>query len=230
VAACRTRLQKRRAILQSNLTDRSVPNTVCGWVWFWPDITNMRSREISINAALRTADVHIICAAIDAALRKSPNLLRLAEDAGVDRTHLYRTFRIGQIGPRLDLTIKILSAMGLRFIVKFVRQPKSRPNHFARSREADVHIELRSNSRLVAGYLTRAFETAEIGTIVAAFSDVLRAQENVAGLAEKTIVTRPSLYRAFRAPHVPRLKTVVSFLKALGLRLAVKPLPNRVGN
>jgi probable addiction module antidote protein len=196
----------------------------------WFDVTNMRSLEISLNEAFRTANIHIICAAIDAAVRKSPNLSRLAEDAGVDRAHLYRTFRIGQLGPTLDPTIKILSAMGFRLVVQFVRQPKSSPNHFAHSRGSDVHIELRSNSRLVADYLTRAFETAEIATIVAGFSDVLRAQENVVGLAEKTVVNRPSLYRAFRAPHVPRLKTVVSFLKALGLRLAVKQLPNRVSN
>jgi probable addiction module antidote protein len=196
----------------------------------WFDVTNMRSLEISLNEAFRTANIHIICAAIDAAVRKSPNLSRLAEDAGVDRAHLYRTFRIGQLGPTLEPTIKILSAMGFRLVVQFVRQPKSRPNPFAGSRGSDVRIELRSNSRLVADYLTRAFETAEIATIVAAFSDVLRAQENVVGLAEKTVVNRPSLYRAFRAPHVPRLKTVVSFLKALGLRLAVKQLPNRVSN
>jgi probable addiction module antidote protein len=78
---------------------------------------------------------------------------------------------------------------------------------------------------MAADYLTRSFENSEISTIVKAFSDVLRAQENIVGLAEKMVVNRPGLYGAFRAPHVPMLKTVVSFLKALGLRLAVKQLP-----
>jgi probable addiction module antidote protein len=77
---------------------------------------------------------------------------------------------------------------------------------------------------MVAQYLTRAFDTSQIAAIVAAFSDVLRAQENVAELAEKTARERSSLYRAFTPPRVPRLSTVVSFLDALGLRLAVKPL------
>jgi probable addiction module antidote protein len=190
----------------------------------------MRSLEISINAALATADFHIICAAIDAAVRKSPNLLRLAEDASLDRTQLYRTFRIGQRGPGLDLTIKTLGALGFRFTVKFVRQPTINPRRSGRLQKSNVHLELGSNSRIAADYLTRSFESSEICTIVKAFSDVLRAQENVVGLAEKIVVNRPSLYRAFRAPHVPRLKTVVSFLKALGLRLAVKQLPNRVSN
>jgi probable addiction module antidote protein len=183
---------------------------------------NPHSIETSLNTALRTADVHAICAAIDAAIHKSPNVSSLAEEAGLDRANLYRTFRIGQRGPRLDLTIKILSALGFRLVVEFVRQPKISPSQFGRSGKSDAHLELRSNSRLVAQYLTRAFDTSQTAEIVAAFSDVLRAQENVAGLAEKTVVTRPSLYRAFTPPRVPRLSTVVSFLNALGLRLAVK--------
>jgi probable addiction module antidote protein len=190
---------------------------------------NVRSLEISLNAALRTADVHTICAAIDTAVHRSPNVSRLAGDAGLDRSWLYRAFRFKEIGPRLDHAIKILSALGFRLVVKFGRQPKSRPNAMARSRGPDVHIELRSNSKLIAAYLTRAFETSEIAAIVAAFSDVLRAQENVMEFAEKTIRARQSLYRAFTPPCVPRLSTVVSFLDALGLRLAVKPHPKAKG-
>jgi probable addiction module antidote protein len=181
----------------------------------------MRSLEISINGALRTADVHAICAAIDAAIHKSPHVSSLAEEAGLDRSWLYRAFRSKQIGPRLDHAIKILSALGFRLVVEFVRRgPLQKSN---------VHLELAS-SRMAADYLTRIFENSEICTIVKAFSDVLRAQENVGEVAEKTVVTRANLYRAFRAPHDPSLKTVVSFLHALGLRLAVKQLPNRVWN
>jgi DNA-binding phage protein len=55
------------------------------------------------------------------------------------------------------------------------------------------------------------------GEILYAFSDVLRAQENVLEFAEKTVSARPSLYRAFAPPRVPRLSTIVSFLDALGL-------------
>jgi DNA-binding phage protein len=43
-------------------------------------------------------------------------------------------------------------------------------------------------------------------------------------LAEGMMTTGPSLYRAFKERHVPRFGIVVSFLHALGLRLAVKPL------
>jgi len=182
--------------------------------------------EISLNAALRTADVRTVLAAIDAAVHKSANLLRLAESAGLDRSTLYRAFRSEKIGPNLDVAIKILSALGFQLVVEFMRQPKSRTNRFARSRNPDVRVELRSNSKLASEYLTRAFETSEIAAIVAAFSDVLRAQENVMEFAEITTRTRSGLYRAFREPRIPKLNTIIRFLDALGLRLAVKPLPD----
>jgi hypothetical protein len=40
---------------------------------------------------------------------------------------------------------------------------------------------------MAARYLTSAFETSEIISIVNAFSDVLRAQENIVGFAEKQL-------------------------------------------
>jgi probable addiction module antidote protein len=107
--------------------------------------------------------------------------------------------------------------------VEYVRQPKSKPNHFA-FRKFDFDPALRSNSKRVSEHLTRAFKTDEIKLIAAAFSDVLRAQENIVAFAESMMTTGPSLYRAFKESHVPRFGIVVNFLHALGLRLAVKPL------
>jgi probable addiction module antidote protein len=83
---------------------------------------NMRSLEISLNAALRTADIRTISAAIGTAVRKSLNVSRLADDVGVNRTTLYHSVRSERGGPGLDLTIKILSALGVRLVVEFVRQ------------------------------------------------------------------------------------------------------------
>jgi probable addiction module antidote protein len=106
--------------------------------------------------------------------------------------------------------------------VQFERQSRETPpNPYARWKSRS-HPELRSNSKVAAKYLTRAFETSEINLIVEAFADTLRAQENVTQLAGKTIMSRTSLYRAFTAPHVPMFSTVVIFLDALGLRLAIK--------
>jgi probable addiction module antidote protein len=180
--------------------------------------------QISLNVALRTAEVSRIFAAFDAAIHAQKNISDLAFKIGVDRSTLYRVFRSGRDGPPLDKAINISRILGFQFVVKFERQPESRPNHFARRRTSDVHLELRSNSKRTSTYLTRAFETPELTRILEAFSDVFRAQENILEFAEKAGITQSALYRAFAPPHVPRFATVVNLLHALGLRLAVKPL------
>jgi DNA-binding phage protein len=185
---------------------------------------NPHSMETSLNAALGTGDVSTIFAAFHAAIHRRKNIKEFAINAGLDRTNLYTVFRSKTRGPYLDTVIRLLNVLGFQFVVEFVRQPESKKNLFA-FRKLDVHPELRSNSKRTSVYLTRAFETAEIVIIVAAFSDVLRAQENIVAFAESITTTAPNLYRSFRAPHVPRFATVVNFLHALGLRLAVRPLP-----
>jgi probable addiction module antidote protein len=181
----------------------------------------MRSMEISLNAAFKTADTHQICAAIDAAIHTQNNISQLARKADLDRVTLYRAFRRTE-GPTLHTVIGALDALGFQFVVQFERQSlETPPNPYARWKSRS-HPELRSNSKLAAKYLTRAFETSEINLIVEAFADTLRAQENVTQLAGKTIMSRTSLYRAFTAPHVPMFSTVVIFLDVLGLRLAIK--------
>jgi DNA-binding phage protein len=180
--------------------------------------------QISLNAALRTAEVSRIFAAFDAAIHAQKNISEFAFKVGVDRSTLYRVFRSGRDGPTLDLAIDISRILGFQFVVKFERQPESRPNHFARRRTSDVHLELRSNSKRTAAYLTRAFGAAELALVLEAFSDVFRAQENIIEFAGEALITQSALYRAFAPPHVPLFITVVNLLHALGLRLAVKPL------
>jgi probable addiction module antidote protein len=189
--------------------------------------------QVSLNAALRTADVSRIFAAFDAAIHAQKNISEFAFKVGLNRSTLYRVFRSGKNGPPLDKAINISRILGFQFVVKFERQPEIRPNHFVTRRTSEVRFELRSNSKRTATYLTRTFKTAELTLVLEAFSDVFRAQENIFEFAEKAGITQSALYRAFAPPHVPRFTTVVNLLHALGLRLAVKPLsrgtmPNRL--
>jgi DNA-binding phage protein len=64
---------------------------------------NIPSTEIALNAALRTADVKVICAFFDAAILGQKNVSELAQKAGIDRSQLYRTFRAPK-GPRSCLS------------------------------------------------------------------------------------------------------------------------------
>ena len=184
----------------------------------------MRQQEIALNAALKTADAKTVCAALEELVRSSPNVSKLAHDARIDRSRIYRSFR-GNKGPRLAVVINLLRAAGFRLIVKFERQPKkAKPNHFGQGSKTTAHLELRWNSKASAEFLTLAFETSDLGEIVKALESVLRAQENVVAFARTASLDRQSLYRSFRQSRVPQFSMVLLFLNALGLRLAVVPL------
>jgi probable addiction module antidote protein len=74
---------------------------------------------------------------------------------------------------------------------------------------------------LISERLSGVFDTGEMTLITKALSENLRAQKNVVTFAKKANLNRVSLYRAFTDPRVPKLGTVLGFLKALRLRLAV---------
>jgi DNA-binding phage protein len=165
----------------------------------------MRRTQNSLNAAFKTGDRATICSAINAMILETDNVSAFALKAGADRSMLYRTFKNN---PRFDLVLRVLSAADFRLVV--VDQPK-----------------IGTKPSLISKRLNGAFDTEEITQIVSAFSETLRAQRNVAMFAEKSNMNRVGLYKSFSAPRVPRLTTVLSFLNALGLRLAVNPFAGR---
>jgi probable addiction module antidote protein len=175
-----------------------------------------------LEAALKTTDPLTIFAAMDALVRMSPNVSKLAKDVGTERSVLYRTFR-GDKGPRLSLVVRVLSSAGFRLIVKaHGNYPQDgKPNRIGQARKTTAHLELRSNPKACAKFLTRAFETSDTVVIAKALNDTLRAQENVAEFSKKASLERSSLYRSFSPNRDPQFSTVVHFLRALGLRFAV---------
>jgi DNA-binding phage protein len=98
------------------------------------------------------------------------------------------------------------------------------PNRFGQGSKTDPHPELRDNARASAKLLTRAFESFNIAEIGKALETVRRAQENVVEFARRASLQRSSLNRSFSQRRDLQLGTVVNFLSALGLRLAVIPL------
>lgn len=179
--------------------------------------------EKSLNAAFATNDLHRICGAIDAAVLKSPSIIKVAQDAGIDRTTLYRAFRCEK-GPALNTMINVLRVLGFHLTVQANRQRAINP---ATRRPRDVRALYKrdADAKATARLLTVAFKGRELHLIVKALAETLYAQENIAQVARKTIRSRGSLYRAFTAPRIPRFSTVLSFLDALELQLAVKMQP-----
>ena len=182
-----------------------------------------------LEAALKGADPPAIFAAMDALVRMSPNVSKLAKDVGTERSVLYRTFR-GNKGPRLSLVVRILTSAGFQLIVNAHgnHRQDGRPNRIGQARKTTTHLELRSNPGASAKFLTRAFKTSDTVAIVKALDDALRAQENVVEFSKRASLERSSLYRSFGPNRDPQFSTVVLFLCALGLRLAVVSLsPSR---
>jgi probable addiction module antidote protein len=164
----------------------------------------MGATQNSLNAAFKTGDRATICSAIGAMILATDNVSALALKAGVDRTMLYSAFKRN---PQLDLVLKVLSAANFKLVV--VDHPK-----------------LRTKPSLISEHLCSAFDSEEIPLITKALSKTLRAQDNVVMFAKKANMDRRVLYYAFTAPRVPRLGTVLGFLNALGLRLAVNSSAN----
>ncbi len=77
-------------------------------------------------------------------------------------------------------------------------------------------------------YLEVAIEEYEQDGDKAAFllalRDVTEAQGGIGQLAERTKLSRQSLYKALSARGNPRLNTIGRILHGLGFRLAVEPL------
>jgi probable addiction module antidote protein len=114
--------------------------------------------------------------------------------------------------------IKVLRVLGFQLVVQANRQRGRRP-----TRLRPIY-ERSSDTKATARLLTVAFGSCDLNLVVKALAETLHSQENIARLARKTIRARESLYRAFAVHHIPRFSTVMSFLDALELQLAVTML------
>ncbi|MCJ2024658.1 MULTISPECIES: addiction module antidote protein [unclassified Methylobacterium] len=74
----------------------------------------------------------------------------------------------------------------------------------------------------IAAYIEAVLEDGDPGLVAAAIGDVARAR-GMAQIAQETGRSRESLYRALSEKGNPQLDTLIGVLKALGLRLSVKP-------
>ena len=83
------------------------------------------------------------------------------------------------------------------------------------------------DSRNAAAYLEAAFEEDDVEGLMQAVRNVAEAQGGVARVAEKTGLSRETLYRTLSKRGNPQVKSLAAILGATGLRLAVKPVESR---
>jgi probable addiction module antidote protein len=174
------------------------------------------SRKL-LDAAFATNDLECICRAVDESLVRYSTVTEMAKAAGVDRTTLYRAFRIKN-GPALDTMIKVLRALGFELIVEAGKQAITGSSRRRAKNEPDA------KTKALARRFTAAFRSGNIDLLFDTFAQALRAQENVTAFAKNTIRSREWLYHVFTGPKTPRFSTVLSFLNALNLRFSLKLL------
>jgi probable addiction module antidote protein len=171
--------------------------------------------EKSLKAAFVTNDLDRLCRAIDHAVIRC-GVVEVARQANVSRTTLYRAFRCKN-GPALDTMLKVIRFLGFHLTVEAGR----RRIYPAVNRLS--HCALSSQAKAVAHFLTAAFRSGDPNAAIKALAETFSAQGNVSELARKTIRRRETLYRTFSYPNVPRFRTVLSFLGALGLQFSIEP-------
>lgn len=75
----------------------------------------------------------------------------------------------------------------------------------------------------IATYLNAALEDGDPAVLLAALRNVAQAKGGMAALAKAAGVSRESLYRTLSRKGNPKIETLTTLLRALGLKLAVAP-------
>jgi probable addiction module antidote protein len=83
------------------------------------------------------------------------------------------------------------------------------------------------DSRNAAAYLEAAFEENDVEGLMQAVRNVAEARGGVTRVAEKTGLSRETLYRTLSKQGNPQVRSLAAILAATGLRLAVKPVESR---
>ncbi|MCY0388531.1 putative addiction module antidote protein [Robbsia sp. Bb-Pol-6] len=81
------------------------------------------------------------------------------------------------------------------------------------------------DSEEIAVFMADAFETGDVGYIAKALGIVARAR-GMSQIASETGLSREQLYRSFSENGNPTLKTTLAVMKALGVEITTKALPN----
>lgn len=92
----------------------------------------------------------------------------------------------------------------------------------APSRPFRVADHLRTDAERAA-YLQALLEDGDARVLTLGLRDLAESVGGIRKLAERTGLSRETLYRTLSARGNPRLETLAALLRAMGLRLAVEP-------
>jgi len=181
---------------------RSENRSLSEWSVKRKNLKNFDALE-KIDTAFATNDLVRVCRAIDQTIVRFSSVTEVANAAQIDRTTLYRAFRITK-GPALGTVIRVLEVLGFRLVVNV----KNGTQHVAIAKQR-------------ARVISKALKCENPVMLYEAFAAITRQQENVTAFAKKVAISREAAYRLFSGAKSPRLKTLIAYLDALGLRFSV---------
>jgi len=85
----------------------------------------------------------------------------------------------------------------------------------------DWLIERLQNAEFAAEYLNAASEDDDPQSYLTALRQVVEARGGIAAVADKTSLSKETLYRTLSAQGNPTIKTQMAVLNAVGLKMAV---------
>jgi probable addiction module antidote protein len=86
------------------------------------------------------------------------------------------------------------------------------------------------SDRAIAAYIEGMLEDGDVRLVPIALRTVAEAVGGMAVLAERTGLSRETLYRTLSKNGNPRLGTLMALLNAFGLRLSVRAVKSRHGS
>ncbi|MCL1962067.1 MAG: putative addiction module antidote protein [Desulfovibrionaceae bacterium] len=94
----------------------------------------------------------------------------------------------------------------------------------SRSHEEAFIEELRDDPEYAAEYLNAVLEDGDQQELMTTLRYIAQAFGGVSQLAERAELNANTLYRTLSPKGNPELKSLTSLLKAMGMRLAVRPI------
>jgi probable addiction module antidote protein len=94
----------------------------------------------------------------------------------------------------------------------------------SRGHEEATTGSFRNDPALAAEYLTTVLAAGDQEELMVALRRIAQAFGGVPTLAERTKLNATTLYRTLSRQGNPELRSMTALLKAMGMRLAVKPL------
>jgi probable addiction module antidote protein len=93
-----------------------------------------------------------------------------------------------------------------------------------RSHEEATIERFQQDPGLAADYLDAILQDGDEGELLQALQRLAKAFGGVGEIAERADVNAKSLYRALSPQGNPEMRTLVAILKAMGMRLSIKPI------